>query len=192
MQKNGKFRCVPSEENFKTFRKKIKNIVNNSNYGSEIKTTKLAPIVRGWRNYHRYCKMDGSRFSLWFLKNRTRQVFCKEKKLTLQLAIELVDQAFPSVPYSENKHVIIKGNKSIFDGDIIYWSKRNSKEYDGITAKLLIKQKHTCGCCGMNFTHDEKIHLHHIDENHNNWKLQNLVVIHQSCHQYIHMKQSKG
>ena len=161
-------------------------------YGSEIKTTKLAPIVRGWRNYHRYCKMDGSRFSLWFLKNRTRQVFNKEKKMDKQLAIELVDKAFPSVPYSENKHVITKGDKSIFDGDIIYWSKRNSKEYDGITAKLLIKQKHTCGCCGMNFTHDEKIHLHHIDENHNNWKLQNLVVIHQSCHQYIHMKQSEG
>ena len=119
-------------------------------------------------------------------------MFNKEKKMDKQLAIELVDKAFPSVPYSENKHVITKGDKSIFDGDIIYWSKRNSKEYDGITAKLLIKQKHTCGCCGMNFTHDEKIHLHHIDENHNNWKLQNLVVIHQSCHQYIHMKQSEG
>jgi hypothetical protein len=43
-------------------RKKVKHIVNNSNYGASIKAEKLAPLVRGWRNYHRYCKMDGSRF----------------------------------------------------------------------------------------------------------------------------------
>ena len=192
VQKKGKFRCVPRTENFKTFREKVKNIVNHSNYGAEIKATKLASIVRGWRNYHRYSKMDGSRFSLWFLSKRTLQVFRKEKNMDKQLAIELVNKAFPNVPYSENKHVIVKGDKSIFDGDIIYWSERNSKEYNGITAKLLTKQKHTCGCCGMKFIHGEEIHLHHIDGNHNNWKPKNLVVIHQSCHQYIHMKQSES
>ncbi|KYC38268.1 RNA-directed DNA polymerase [Scytonema hofmannii PCC 7110] len=55
VQKNGKFRCTPSAENFKTFRAKIKTIVNNSNLGALEKAEKLAPIVRGWRNYHRYC-----------------------------------------------------------------------------------------------------------------------------------------
>jgi retron-type reverse transcriptase len=64
VQSNGKFRCVPSVDNFKAFRKKVKHIVNNSDYGAKVKAEKLAPIVRGWRNYHRYCKMDGSRFSL--------------------------------------------------------------------------------------------------------------------------------
>ena len=29
VQKNGKFRSTPSEENFKAFRKKVKHIVNN-------------------------------------------------------------------------------------------------------------------------------------------------------------------
>ena len=33
VQKNGKFRSTPSGENFKAFRKKVKHIVNNSNYG---------------------------------------------------------------------------------------------------------------------------------------------------------------
>ena len=60
VQKNGKFRCVPSVDNFKAFRKKVKAIVNNSNYGATTKAEKLAPVVRGWRNYHRFCKMDGS------------------------------------------------------------------------------------------------------------------------------------
>jgi retron-type reverse transcriptase len=58
VQTNGKLRCVPSEDNFKAFRQKVKDIVNCSNYGSEVKAKKLAPIVRGWRNYHRR-KQDG-------------------------------------------------------------------------------------------------------------------------------------
>ena len=64
VQSNGKFRSQPSEENFQTFREKVKAIVNCSNYGAKEKSKKLAPIIRGWRNYHRYCKLDGSRFSL--------------------------------------------------------------------------------------------------------------------------------
>ncbi|MHC5828072.1 MAG: reverse transcriptase domain-containing protein, partial [Nostoc sp.] len=51
VQSNGKFRCSPSVDNFKAFRKKVKHIVNNSNYGATTKAEKLAPVVRGWRNY---------------------------------------------------------------------------------------------------------------------------------------------
>ncbi len=47
--RNGKFRCVPSVDNFKVFRQKVKHIVNNSNYGATVKAEKLAPVVRGWR-----------------------------------------------------------------------------------------------------------------------------------------------
>src|SRR4028118_382906 len=75
VQNNGKFRCFPSEDNFKKFRQKVKAIVNCSNYGAKEKAKKLAPIVRGWRNYHRYCKMDGSRFSLWRLDHSTFKTF---------------------------------------------------------------------------------------------------------------------
>jgi group II intron reverse transcriptase/maturase len=49
VQKNGKFRSVPSADNFKAFRQKVKHIVNNSNYGATVKAEKLAPVVRGWR-----------------------------------------------------------------------------------------------------------------------------------------------
>ena len=56
VQSNGKFRCIPSVDNFKAFRQKVKHIVNNSNYGAAVKAEKLAPVVRGWRNYHRYCR----------------------------------------------------------------------------------------------------------------------------------------
>ena len=187
VQKNGKFRCVPSKENYQAFKKKVKHIVNSSNYGAEVKAEKLAPVVRGWRQYHKYCKMDGSRNSLHFIEHRAWKVFNKQTSLNRHITTELIKKAFPSVPYSEFRFVMVKGDKSPFDGDITYWSKRNSKLYDGYTAKILKRQNHTCGKCGLNLMPGEKVHLHHIDNNHNNWKRSNLMAVHQSCHNYIHM-----
>ena len=180
--------ALPREENFEAFRKKVKLIVNNSNYGAKEKAKKLAPIVRGWRNYHKFCDMSGARFSLWFPSHRAFKVFNKETNQNRHTAEELVKRAFPSVPYSENRHVKVQGNKSPYDGDLTYWSKRNSKLYDGKTSKLLKKQTHTCGHCGHKLTSEERIHLHHLDGNHHNWKDTNLTVVHETCHDYIHMQ----
>jgi 5-methylcytosine-specific restriction endonuclease McrA len=190
VQNNGKFRCVPSVDNFKAFRKKVKAIVNNSNYGASTKAEKLAPLVRGWRNYHRFCKMDGSRFSLWRINNRTLKVFNKEPKQDLKSATKLIKKAFPAVPYSENKHINVKGNKSPYDGDLTYWSEHNSKLYDGITSKVLKRQNHSCARCGLKLISEERVHLHHKDGNHHNWKNNNVEALHESCHDYLHM--SKG
>jgi RNA-directed DNA polymerase len=190
VQKNGKFRSTPSVDNFKAFRKKVKEIVNNSNYGATEKAKKLAPVVRGWRNYHKYCKMNGARNSLWFINNRAFKVFNKETKQDRHTSKKLVKKAFPIVPYFENKHINVRGNKSPYDGDIVYWSERNSKLYDNDTSKALKRQNHSCKSCGLKFLGDERIHLHHVDGNHNNWKYNNLVAIHESCHDYIHMSKS--
>jgi RNA-directed DNA polymerase len=192
VQSNGKFRCIPSVDNFKTFRQKVKFIVNNSNYGATTKAEKLAPVVRGWRNYHRYCKMDGSRNSLYHIETRAFKVFNKETKQNRESSKKLLDKAFPSVPYSENKHINVKGEKSPFDGDLTYWSERNSKLYDGETSRALKRQNHRCGHCGLKMLSEEKVHLHHLDGNHKNWKVKNLLAIHESCHDYIHMSKSES
>lgn len=190
VQTNEKFRCVPSKDNFKAFRQKVKKIVNCSNYGAKDKAKKLAPIVRGWRNYHRFCKMDGSRFSLWHINHRAFKVFNKEPKQNKESAIKLIHKAFPAVPYSENDFVNVRGDKSPYDGDLIYWSERNSKLYDGTTSQALKRQNHTCGYCGLKMLSDEKVHLHHVDGNHNNRKSKNLLAVHESCHDYHHMSKS--
>jgi 5-methylcytosine-specific restriction endonuclease McrA len=135
--------------------------------------------------------MDGSRFSLWRMERRTWKVFNKQTKLNRFQVNYLIKQAFPSVSYSENKHVNVAGERSPYDGDIKYWSERNSKLYDRITARLLRKQRHACGHRGAKLLSNEKIHLHHTDGNHNNWKDKNLVVVHESCHDYIHMSKHR-
>jgi RNA-directed DNA polymerase len=190
VQKNGKFRSTPSVDNFKAFRKKVKHIVNSSNYGATIKAEKLSAVVRGWRQYHKYCKMDGTRDSLYFIQKRAFTVFNKETKQNRYTSKTLLDKAFPSVPYSENRHVNVIGNKSPYDGDISYWSERKSKLYDGHTSKALKRQHHSCASCGLKFVGEERIHLHHLDGNHDNWKRDNLEAIHESCHDYIHMGKS--
>ena len=187
---NGKYRCVPSEDNYEKFRKKIKAIVNNPALATAAKAKKLTPIVRGWRNYHRYCKMDGSRFNLWSLNHSTFVKFKKDKNKGKEEAARLVQEAFPAVPYSVNGYVMVKGKKSPYDGDLLYWSKRNSKLYSGETEKALKRQGYKCGQCGLYLDGNEKIHLHHIDGNHDNWKSKNLIAIHESCHDYIHMGKS--
>jgi RNA-directed DNA polymerase len=190
VQNNGKFKSTPSMDNFKAFRKKVKSIVNNSNYGATVKAEKLAPVVRGWRNYHRYCKMDGTRNSLYFIQKRTFKVFNKETKQNRYSTKKLIDKAFPSVPYAENRHSMVTGEKSPYDGDMTYWSKRNSKLYYGNTSKTLKKQHHSCASCGLKFIGEEKVHLHHVDGNHDNWKPKNLIATHESCHDYLHMSKA--
>ena len=190
VQSNGKFRSEPSEANFKAFRQKVKHIVNHSNYGAKVKVSKLAPIVRGWRNYHRYCKMHGNRHSLSAMRCRTYRVFNQEPKQNRYTSSKLLSQAFPSVPVAENKHINVKGTKSPFDGDVAYWSLRNSKHYSGATLRILRKQGHRCGRCNLNLLASEKVELHHIDGDHNNWKGDNLLAVHQSCHDYVHMSKS--
>jgi RNA-directed DNA polymerase len=191
VQQNGKFRSTPTVDNFKAFRKKVKEIVNSSNYGAMAKAKKLAPVVRGWRMYHRYCKMDGTRDSLYFIQKSAYRIFNKETKQNRYTSKTLLNQSFPSVSSSENNHVNVKGNKSPYDGDIVYWSERNSKLYSGgYSSKAIKRQNHSCKVCGHKFVGEERIHLHHIDGNKSNWKTQNLVALHESCHDYIHMSKS--
>ncbi|MUG95600.1 HNH endonuclease [Scytonema sp. UIC 10036] len=192
VQSNGKFRSTPSVDNFKTFRKKVKAIVGNSNIGATEKAARLAPVVRGWRNYHRYCNMNGSRLSLWHINNRAFKVFNQEAKQDRESVRKLINKAFPKVPHSENKHVNVKGEKSPFDGDIAYWSERNSKLYDGETSFALKRQNHICAACGLKLLSDERVQLHHIDGNHANWKKTNLIAVHESCHDYLHMSKSES
>jgi RNA-directed DNA polymerase len=184
---NGKFKSIPSRENFQAFRQSVKHIVNHGNYGASVKAQKLAPIVRGWRNYHRYCDMSGVRDSLYFIQYRAYQVFNQETKQNRHTSKLLLNQAFPTVPHAENRFVCVKGTKSPYDGDLTYWSQRESKLYSSATAQAMKRQHHKCGHCGHRFMPDEQVHLHHIDGNHHHWNPKNLVALHESCHDYVHM-----
>jgi 5-methylcytosine-specific restriction endonuclease McrA len=136
--------------------------------------------------------MDGSRNSLYYIQHCAYRVFNKETKQNRYSSKILLDKAFPAVPYSENKFVNVKGNKSPYDGDITYWSSRESKFYNGETSKALKRQNHTCAYCGHKFMPGGKIQLHHKDGNHSNWRKDNLKAMHESCHDHLHMGKAQA
>lgn len=187
---NGKLQVFPSADNYKNLKKKAKAVIYNSTYGPIEKSRKLAPIIRGWRNYHKYCNM--SKHNLWDLEYFTWKRFNKMPNLNKKKVTELIRLSFPRVPNSIHKFINVRQDKSPFDGDIIYWTKRNSKLYYGLTVTLLKRQTHICKHCGLYFLEDQRVHLHHIDGNHENWKLKNLMVIHRTCHMEIHHKLAKA
>lgn len=117
---NGNFRCTPSVENYKTFRKKVKHIVNNSNYGSKVKATKLSPLVKNWRFYHKFCNMEGSRNSLFYMQRRAFQVFNKEAKQDRYSSKKLLDKAFPTLRKFDTRVSLTNIENSPYSGHLIY------------------------------------------------------------------------
>ena len=121
------------------------------------------------------------------MNHRAFAVFKKEKSNSRYTSESLIKKAFPTVKWSANKHVMVAGERSPFDGDVVYWSARNSKLYDGATAKTLKKQGHTCAACGLRLMPGDKVEIHYLDGNHNNSKSHNLEALHSACHHYTHM-----
>lgn len=182
--KSGRLVSRPSSDNYSNLKKKVKNLINNSTIKINDRISKITPIVRGWRNYHLYCDM--SQHDLWNLDNYVFKKILKNKNYSLESSTKLVRKAFPKIGYLMNRFVNVRQNKSPFDGDFSYWSKRKNKIYNGLTLRHLQKQSYICSYCNLKFADNEDIHLHHIDGNHSNWAPFNLTVMHQSCHQYLH------
>jgi RNA-directed DNA polymerase len=181
-QKNGKIKITPSSDNYKKLKEKVLNYLEDPKLSVETKVTKIAPIVRGWRNYHKYCDINNSKHTLWNLELKTCKTF-NTKNANQKVAISNMRRAFPLIP---NRYINVAGERSPFDGDLLSWSKRNSKMYDGFTAKMLQKQTHSCGKCNLKFLGEQRVQLHHIDGNHNNRLHKNMMVVHTSCHKIIH------
>ena len=184
---NSKFSFTSIDNNFKAFHKTIKDIVSHLNYDAKIKAGRLASLIRHWKHYYKYCDMNGTRQFLCSLAHRAFQLFNKERKLNRHSAVTLAKKAFLVISYKVNSFIKVKGTKDLLNGGVVYWAKRNSKNYDRPLTKFLRKQDHICGYCKQFLLDSKRIYLHYVDGNYLNWKLENLPVIHQSYHQYHHI-----
>ncbi len=90
------------------------------------------------------------------------------------------------VSCSSTDYVKVKGDKSPYDGDLVYWSSRlgTHPEMPNRKAKLLKQQKGKCPWCGLNFQDWDVLETDHIipkalggrDE------YKNLQLLHRHCH----------
>ncbi len=179
---NGKFISTPTQKAVKRIKETVKECMKDSRFNLEQRIRKCGQIVRGWRNYNRYCDM--AKYDLWFLSHWTYKFINKHKSYNRYTAKNAVNRAFPTVGYKVNSFVKVKGNVSPFNGDLVYWTKRENENYDNHTAKALKRQSSKCKACNLTFLPGDKVELHHIDGNHNNWKRSNLEALHRECHQH--------
>ena len=185
---DGRFKSYPTDKKHRDIKAKVKETIRDKKFKLESRIKKVSSIVRGWRNYYQYCDLED--YDLWFLQNNTWKFIRKEIRRNKKIKSKRswterqIKKAFPNVSYAQNRFTNVTKDLSPFNGDILYWTKRNSKLYDNHTAKALKRQNLTCGKCGLSFLGDNVIELHHKDGNHNNWKPSNLVALHKHCHQY--------
>jgi RNA-directed DNA polymerase len=179
---NGKFISTPSQEATRGIKAKVKEVMKDSRFTLEQRIDKCGSLVRGWRKYHRFCDM--SQHSLWATAYWTWKFIRQQGRYDRKQTNKVIHRAFPPVKWAVCGFNNVIGDKSPYDGDLTYWSKRENVNYDGITAKLLKKQNHKCTHCHLSFISGDIAELHHIDGNHLNWKPTNLEVLHRECHQH--------
>lgn len=86
------------------------------------------------------------------------------------------------------RHTKVKGMKSPYDGDWVYWSKRRGY-YPGVkttVSQLLRHQQGKCSHCNLYFGSDDLLEVHHQDGNRQNNCRNNLTLVHRHCHDQLH------
>nr|YP_010700322.1 group II intron reverse transcriptase/maturase mat1 [Flexiglena variabilis]WCH63520.1 group II intron reverse transcriptase/maturase mat1 [Flexiglena variabilis] len=115
---DGKLKCVPTSESYTFLLKRIKFIINNSNYGAKVKVAKLSPIIREWKNYYKFCNLEDSRFSLFLIQKKAFKVFNKESKQDIYSVQKLLSKSLFSFKVFDPDLI-----DSLYYGHLIFNSK---------------------------------------------------------------------
>ena len=159
-------------------KRKIRDLIKASGMPKDTLLKKILRIMDGKRRFYQYSDLSKVSDEWW--------------KLSQYVYRELGRDA-SELPYSVNRHINVKGEKSPYDGDWKYWVQRNNRRYKGnIQAKVFRHQDGKCGMCGFSMTENMEVHLHHKDGNHTNNKPNNLQMVHRACHRLHHGQKQKA
>jgi len=164
---------------------------------------KLNPIIRGWCNYYRTVASKGTFRDMddrmwhklwrwakrrhpnkthgWVARKYWRQGW---KFMVPSGSPELLKHASVVI----RRHVKVQGRRSPFDGDWVYWAKRQGAQ-PGIPTRLttpLRSQGGKCAHCGLFIQPGDLLEVHHRDGNHLNNQRENRQVLHRHCHDQVH------
>jgi group II intron reverse transcriptase/maturase len=180
---NNKFVCYPSQKNRMQMISKIKATMKDTRFNITDRLNKIKVIYRGWWNYHQYSDM--SQINLWSIRLWVFKFLKKNSKMNQQEIKGHLEGIFNGHKYQRIiTYSSVRGNKSVYDGNLVYWSRRNQKLYTGPLATALRKQDYRCNECGLRFKVDDWIELHHKNGNKSDFKTSNVEALHRSCHNY--------
>jgi RNA-directed DNA polymerase len=198
----------PEAKKVKEHYEKIAEIIESFKAKSQADLIgKLNPIIIGWANYYSsacskisYRKLD----NLIFIKLRGWAMFRHPNKnkfwimdkywksignrkwcfATKAKENALILRLYSNTPIA--RFTKVKGNKTPYDGDWIYWSTRMGKHPEAPTAisRLLKRQKGKCNHCGLNFKDEDIMEIDHITPKSKGGKnnFDNLQILHRHCH----------
>ena len=198
----------PSKDQVKSHSQKLgKTIVKHKSSPQIALIKELNPIIRGWSNYYAtvcsketYSNCDSimyQQLKRWGERrhpNKSKTWVAKKYWHTIgdrhwAFATKVDKGAFELFEHQKTpivRHIKIKGNKSPYDGDMIYWSTRMGRhpEMDKRKSLLLKKQKGKCNHCGLYFKEGDLLETDHIVPTSLGGKdrADNLQLLHRHCH----------
>lgn len=202
---------TPSKKSSKEHQEEIGRIIRKHRSSPQSALIKdLNPVIRGWTAYYsnsdaqtvgelskqdyltylklrRWAKyrcgnINEGHQKYWVSINGNNWVFATRSGDANPLRL-LTHGQFGS---SSNDYVKVKGDKSLYDGDLVYWSSRlgTHPELPSRKAKLLKQQKGKCLWCGLRFQEWDVLEVDHIIPSALSGKdeYKNLQLLHRHCH----------
>jgi RNA-directed DNA polymerase len=194
----------PSKESINRHYQKISDTCSKlSNAKQSELTSSLAPLIMGWCNYYKtvvsketfsnLSRLTYLRLARWGYRrhpNKSKGWINNKYWKTIGQDTWVFGESKESFLGKHSKvaikrHTKVKGNKSPFDGDTLYWAKRmgNHPELKNSVTKLLKKQSGKCNHCGLTFIDGEIIETDHIiPKSIGGQQKDNLQLLHKHCH----------
>ncbi|GCL55473.1 RNA-directed DNA polymerase [Microcystis aeruginosa NIES-3806] len=198
----------PSAEKVKSHLKKLGEVVNSQKSSPQDALIKrLNPIIRRWSNYYSsvvssktftdcdyyfFEKLKRWAYRRHPMKNKTwimRKYWHTEGKDNWVFSTRGGKNPFKLARHLDTKivrYVKVKGDKSPYDGDLIYWSSRMGKhpEMPPEKAILLKRQQGRCAYCGLYFQDGDILETDHIIPKSKGGKnnRDNKQLLHRHCH----------
>ena len=208
----------PSAEKVKTHLRKLGEIVDSHKSAPQVALIKrLNPIIRGWSNYYSsvvsaetfsdcdyyfFEKLKRWGYRRHPMKNRTwimRKYWHTKKNDNWVFSTREGENPLKMARHRDTKivrFVKVKGNRSPYDGDLIYWSSRlgSHPEMPAEKAYLLKKQKGRCTYCGLHFQDGDLLETDHIIPKSKGGKdnRDNKQLLHRHCHDLKTAKDATG
>jgi RNA-directed DNA polymerase len=164
----------------------------------------LNPRIRGWANYFRTCsakttfqRMDHqlhwklSKWAKW--QNHRKSCTWRKQRYWKRLhhRLNFTDGQASLAIYADTpiqRHVKVRGSKSPYDGDWPYWIDRLGRDPSKPkrVINLLKRQASRCMLCGLRFTTEDHLEVHHQNGQHHDHTYANLALLHGHCHDEVH------
>ncbi len=198
----------PSKDSINRHYKKMAETIKRLNAAPQIKMiAELRPIITGWCNYFKtvcsqeifsaLTRLTHIRLRRWAdrrhpNKNKhwvTKKYWMKVDNDNWVFGSDYkgnITQLTKHAKVAIKRHIKVRGTKTPYDGDTLYWSKRRGKhpELKDSTAKMLKRQEGKCNWCQLTFQENDVIEDDHIiaREAGGDNSLKNRQLLHRHCH----------